>query len=75
MSKANYQVKQLKLTEATEAWIESELASSDELEKRTAQSLIRDELHKLALRKLRKASVLVGIAARRGIRGDGGGHS
>jgi hypothetical protein len=71
MSKTPFDLKRLKLTETTQAWIEAELADTPE---KTAQEIVRDELHSMALRTLRKATVFTGIAARRGIRGDDGGH-
>lgn len=71
MSKAKYQLKQLKLTEATEAWLEAECAKHPHL---TPQQIVRDRLHQLALKEIQGATVLAGIAARRGIRGDGGGN-
>lgn len=72
MAKASYQVKQLKLTEATEAWLESECAKHPELK---PQQILRDRLHQFALNEIHGATVLTGIVARRGIRGDGGGSS
>lgn len=74
MAKASYQVKQLKLTEATEAWLEAECAKHPKL---TPQQILRDRLHALAVREIHGATVLTGIVARRGItgiRGDGGGQ-
>lgn len=70
MSKATYQVKQLKLTEATEAWLESECAKHPE---KKAQQILRECLHEMALKEIHGATVLTGIVARRGIRGDDGG--
>lgn len=72
MSKASYQIKQLKLTAATEAWLEAECAMHPEL---TPQQILRDCLHTMALKKIQGANVLTGVAARLGIRGDGGGSS
>lgn len=72
MPKANYQVKQLKLTECTEAWLEAEVAKNPQ---KTPQQILRERLHEIALREIHGATVLTGIVARRGIRGDGGGQS
>lgn len=72
MGKATYQVKQLKLTEATEAWLEAECAKHPE---KTPQQILRDRLHELALNEIHGATVLTGIVARRGIRGDGWGRN
>lgn len=72
MSKTPFDLKRLKLTEAAQAWIEAECAMHPG---KTAQEIVRDTLHELALERLKGASVFVGIAARRGIRGDGGGQS
>lgn len=69
--KATYQVKDLRLTQATEAWIEAELTKNPSL---TAQEIVRSRLHLMALGEIRSATVLIGIAARRGIRGDGEGQ-
>lgn len=72
MSKATYDLKRLKFTELGEAWIEAECAKNPHL---TPQEIVRKAIHELALRELQGASVFVGIAARRGIRGDGGGQT
>lgn len=66
--KATYQLKSLLLTEATEAWLEAEQVKHPELK---PQEILRNRLHEMALRDIRSASVLMGIAARRGIRGEG----
>lgn len=70
--KADFDIKRLKLTEATQAWLEAEVAKHPE---KTPQEIVRDRLHSFALREIRSATVLSGIAARRGIRGDEEGHS
>lgn len=75
LSKAKYQLKQLKLTEATEAWLEAECAKHPELK---PQQIVRETLHKMALKEIQGATVLTGIVARRGIagiRGDDGGNA
>lgn len=66
--KATYQVKSLLLTEATEAWLEAEQAKNPTL---SPQEIIRIRLHEIALGEIRSATVLLGIAARLGIRSDG----
>jgi hypothetical protein len=68
--KGTYQLKSLRFTQATEAWIESELAKNPTL---TVHEVVRNAMHQLALGEIRRATVLTGIAARRGIRGDGEG--
>jgi hypothetical protein len=65
--KATYQLKSLLLTAATEAWLEAELAKNPTL---TPQEILRSRLHSMALGEIRNATVLVGIAARRGIRSE-----
>jgi hypothetical protein len=70
--KAEFDLKRLKLTEATQAWIEAECAINPA---KTPQEIVRSVLHEIALEKLRGASVFVGVAARRGIRGDDEGRN
>jgi hypothetical protein len=65
VSKADHDLKRLKITEATRAWLEAEQAKHPEL---TAQEIVRDRLHAIALKEIHAATVLSGIAARRGIR-------
>jgi hypothetical protein len=72
VSKAKYQVKQLKLTEHTQAWLEAECAKHPE---KKPQQILRERLHEIAMREIHGATVLNGIVARLGIRGDGGGSS
>ncbi len=71
MAKATYQVKDIKLTSETEAWLEAECEKHPE---KTAQQIIREQLHVIALRDIHAAKVLVGIVSRREIRGDDGGN-
>lgn len=71
MSKATFDIKRLKLTAETDAWLERECALHPE---KSAQEIVRDRLHAMALKEIQGANVLVGICARRGIRGDGGGQ-
>lgn len=71
MSKTPFDLKRIKLTEEAQACIESECQQNTEL---TAQAIVRDVMHEWALRKIRMATVLSGIVARRGIRRDDGGQ-
>jgi hypothetical protein len=68
--KAKWHVKDMLLTEATEVWIEAELAKNPTL---TAQEILRNRLHSMALGEIRNATVLAGVAARRKIFMDGDG--
>jgi len=70
--KAEFDLKRLKLTDASKAWLEAECQLNPG---KSPQEIVRAVLHEIALEKLRGASVFVGVAARRGIRGDGGGQS
>lgn len=70
--KATYQVKDIKLTEATEDWLEAECIKHPQM---TAQEILRGRLHEIALKDIHAAKVLAGIVSRRGIRGDGGGSN
>lgn len=72
MAKATYQIKDIKLTEETEDWLESECAKHPE---KTPQQIVRERLHEIALKDIRAAKVLVGIVSRRENRGDSGGNS
>lgn len=67
--KATYQVKDIKLTDATEDWLEAELVKHPEL---SAQQIVRDKMHEIAAKEIHAAKVLTGIVSRREIRGDGG---
>lgn len=70
--KATWQLKDIKLTEATEDWLEAERAKHPEL---SPQQIIRERLHSMALKEIHAAKVLAGIVSRREIRGEGGGSS
>jgi hypothetical protein len=70
MAKATYQLKDIKLTGATEAWLEAECEKHPE---KTPQQIVREKLDEIALRDIHAAKVLVGIISRREFRGDGGG--
>lgn len=72
MAKAGFDIKRLKLTEATQAWIERERLMQPN---KSAQEIIRERLHNIAVKEIQGATVLVGICARLGIRGDDGGQS
>jgi hypothetical protein len=71
MSKTPFDLKRLKLTDAAQAWIEWRAKASG----KTPQEVVRDELHAMALKQIHEATLLSGIAATRGIRGDGGGQT
>jgi len=72
LPKATYQVKDIKLTEAAEDWLEAECIKHPEM---TAQEIVRGKLHEIALKEIHAAKVLSGIVSRREIRGDGGGNA
>lgn len=72
LPKATYQVKDIKLTEATEDWLEAEHAKHPEL---SVQEIVRAKLHEFALKEIHAAKVLSGIVSRREIRGDSGGRN
>lgn len=69
--KADFDLKRLKLTEETQAWLEAERVKLN----KKPQEIVRDRLHEIALGEIDSATVLVGIVHRRGIRGAGGGQS
>lgn len=67
--KATYQIKDIKVTEATEDWLEAECIKHPNL---TAQEIIRGRLHVIAVQEIHAAKLLAGIVSRREIRGDEG---
>ena len=69
LPKATYQVKDIKVTDATEDWLEAECIKHPEM---TAQEILRNRLHDMALKEIQAAKVLAGIVSRREIRGDHG---
>jgi hypothetical protein len=63
-------LKRLKITAETRAWLQAEAHSTG----RSQQEIARDMLHNVALEKIRAAKVLVGLAPAEGHIGDAGGQ-
>ncbi len=61
-------LKRLKITAETRAWLAAEARQSQ----RTMQQVARDELHRIAVTRIHAAKVLVSLAPREGRDGDGG---
>jgi len=70
-TKGSWHVKGLLFTEATQAWIEAERIKHPNL---SAQEIIRNRLHEMAINDIRHATVLSGIAAQKKIRIDEDGN-
>lgn len=68
--KGTWHVKGLLFTDATKALVEAERLKHPNL---TDQEIIRNLLHEMALEEIRRATILVGVAAQRKIRIDDGG--
>lgn len=62
----------LKITQDTADWLESEVRDNPS---RSKQEILRDTLHEIAQRALRKARVLVALSAASGNGGDNGGQA
>ena len=63
-------LKRLKITAETRAWLQSE----SHITGKSQQEVARDQLHEFALEKIRAAKVLVGLAPAERRVGDVGGH-
>ena len=63
-------LKRLKITKETMAYLESEARETG----RTKQEVLRDEMHKIALVALRKAKLLVALSPDEGHDRDSQGH-
>lgn len=63
-------LKRLKITAETRAWLHAEAARTG----RSQQEIARDALHDLALEKIHAAKVLVALAPAEGRAGDGRGR-
>jgi hypothetical protein len=63
-------LKRVKLTTETLAWLESESRESS----RSKQEILRDEMHKIAIAAKRKARLLLSLSPDEGGFGDGRGH-
>lgn len=63
-------LKRLKITNETMAYLESEARESG----RTKQEVLRDEMHKIALVALRKAKLLIALSPDEGNERDSGGR-
>lgn len=64
-------LKRLKITTETRAWLAAEAHSSG----RTQQEIARDALHEIATRRIHAARVLVSMTGAEGRGGDGEGHN
>lgn len=63
-------LKRVKLTPETLAWLEAESRES----KRSKQEILRDEMHAMAVAAKRKARLLLALSPDEGISGDVGGR-
>lgn len=63
-------LKRLKVTRETRAWLQAEAHSTG----RSQQEIARDELHFIAVGKIRAAKVLTALAPAEAHSGDGGGQ-
>jgi predicted DNA-binding protein len=63
-------LKRLKITPETAAWLEAESRTSG----RTKQEILREAMHQLAIEKIHAAKVLSALAPAEGISRDGGGR-
>jgi hypothetical protein len=63
-------LKRLKITPETAAWLEAESRTSG----RTKQEILREAMHQLAVGKIHAAKVLAALAPVEGISGDTGGR-
>lgn len=63
-------LKRLKITDETHAWLSAEAQRTD----RSQQEIARDALHEIALSKIKAARLLVALAPTEGRNGDGGGR-
>lgn len=63
-------LKRVKLTEETLAWLEAESKSTG----KTRQEILRDTMHELAMQQKRKAKLLLALWPREGHSGDGEGR-
>jgi hypothetical protein len=64
-------LKRLKVTAETRAWLQAEALTSG----RSKQEIARDALHEIALSKIRAAKVLTALVPAEGRAGDVEGHS
>jgi hypothetical protein len=64
-------LKRLKITAETRAWLQAEAHSTG----KSHQEIARDQLHAIALERIRAAKVLVSLSPAEGHSGDGQGHS
>lgn len=63
-------LKRLKITAETRAWLQAESHTTG----RSKQEIARDALHEIALAKIRAAKILASLAPPEGRAGDDGGH-
>lgn len=70
MSADLFDLKRLRITGATRAWLQARARETG----RSQQEIARDALHELALREIRAARVLVALATAEGHSGDAEGH-
>jgi len=71
MSLDLFDLKRLKISRETRAWLQSEAQGTGE----SQQDIARTALHEIALRKIRQATVLARLAEAEGHDGDRRGHS
>lgn len=64
-------LKRLKVTAETRAWLQAKALSTG----RSKQEIARDALHEIALAEIRAARVLANLAPAEGRAGDAQGHS
>lgn len=66
MSEELLDLKRLKITRETRAWLQAEARETGQ----SQQDIARDALHSIALREIRKAKVLTNLAEAEGHNGD-----
>jgi hypothetical protein len=64
-------LKRLKITGATRAWLQAKARATG----KSHQDVARDALHELALQEIHAAKVLVALSTAEGLIGDDEGHS
>lgn len=71
MSKSKADLKRLKVTAETRAWLQAEATISG----KSHQDIARAALHDIALKRIRAAKVLTALATAEGHEGDDGGRN
>jgi ATP phosphoribosyltransferase regulatory subunit HisZ len=71
MAKADADLKRLRISKATRAWLQAEATTTN----LSQQEIVRAVLHEIALKKIRAAKVLAALATDAGHERDDEGHS